>query len=316
MTTRIAYTGPVEGTAWIEQVLGAAFAVARTEPSTDAVAAGMREAVVFVDASMKVPITADMIEASPRLRLVITATTGADHIDAAALERRGIPLLTLKGQQEFLRNITPAAELSWLLLMACARRLRGALRHVDAGDWDRTLFPGMMLHGRTLGVIGCGRIGTWMSRYAQAFGMRTLGFDPFLASFPDTIERADLDRVMADCDFVSLHVHFSEATRSLIGARELALMKPGSCLINTSRGAIVNEDALLEGLERGQPAFYGCDVLEGEPDVRRSSVWQYAQAHDEVLITPHIGGFSPDALKRVLQFTAERIALFFAEGVR
>jgi len=311
MTIKVVYTGPQEATAWLEEALGSGFSLSHVQAEADAVARGLQQADVFLDASMKVPLTGAMIDAATSLQLLITATTGADHIDTQALEDRGIPLKTLRGQGEFLRNITPAAELTWLLLMACARRLRGAIEHVRGGGWDRQQFPGVMLHGRTLGVIGCGRIGTWVSRYGQAFGMHTLGYDPFLEQFPETLEKSTLDQVFSRADFIALTLTFSEATRGLVTATELQRMKAGAVLINTSRGAIVREQDLLDGLKQGRPAFLGTDVLEGEPDIERSPVWQYARDHDNVVITPHIGGFSPDALQRVLRFTAERIVAFF-----
>ncbi|MGB5718199.1 MAG: NAD(P)-dependent oxidoreductase [Gammaproteobacteria bacterium] len=310
MTIKVVFTGPQEATAWLEEVLGSGFAVIHVEAEATPVARGLQQADVFLDASMKVPLTAAMINEARSLQLLITATTGADHIDTQALEACGIPLKTLRGQGEFLRNITPAAELTWLLMMACARRLRGAIRHVQGGGWDRQQFPGMMLHGRTLGGVGAGRIGTWVSRYGQAFGMRTIGYDPFLQQFPETIEKRTLEQVFSEADCVALTLTFSEATRGLVSATELQQMKADAVLINTSRGAIVHEQDLLDGLQQGRPAFYGTDVLEGEPDIEQSPIWQYARDHDNVVITPHIGGFSPDALQRVLRFTAERIVTF------
>ena len=313
MTTKVVFTGPQEATAWLEETLGSGFSVIHVEAEADQVARGLQQADVFLDASMKVPLTAAMIDEAQSLQLLITATTGADHIDTQALEVRGIPLKTLRGQGEFLRNITPAAELTWLLLMACARRLRGAIQHVQGGGWDRQQFPGAMLHGRTLGVIGCGRIGTWVSRYGRAFGMQTIGYDPFLEQFPETIEKRSLEQVFSTADFVALTLTFSEETRGLITAAELERMKEGAVLVNTSRGAIVREQDLLDGLQQGKPAFLGTDVLEGEPDIEQSLIWRYAREHDNVVITPHIGGFSPDALQRVLCFTAERIVDFLKQ---
>jgi phosphoglycerate dehydrogenase-like enzyme len=117
--------------------------------------------------------------------------------------------------------------------------------------------------------------------------------------------------LMGQSHFISIHVHLSAETRQMIGARELGLVKPGTILINTARGAVVNEDALLAALEDGRISAFGFDVLEGEPDVKRTRLWQYAQEHLNCVITPHIGGFSPDSLSVVLRFTARRIEDFF-----
>jgi D-3-phosphoglycerate dehydrogenase len=168
-----------------------------------------------------------------------------------------------------------------------------------------------MLKGKTLGLVGCGRLGKWMARYAQAFDMQVLGFDPFNEDWPAYFKSVDLPELMHTSHFISIHVHLTTETRQLIGAKELALVRPGTILINSSRGAVVDEDALLAALEDGRIASFGFDVLEGEPQVTNSRLWQYAQTHLNCVITPHIGGFSPDALIVVLRFTAQRIADFF-----
>jgi D-3-phosphoglycerate dehydrogenase len=282
-------------------------AVRLVEPQRSAVAAALVEAAALLDASMKVRLDAPLLDAARALRVVATATTGADHIDAAALAARGIPLLTLRSEQELLRGLTPAAEHSWLLLMACARRLRAATAHAAKGGWDRELFPGLMLRGRTLGLIGCGRIGTWMARYATAFGMVVLGYDPHLREWPPTIRGTPLPELLASADFVSVHVPLGPETRGLLGSAELRSMKAGAILINTSRGEVVDEGALREALESGALAAAGLDVLGGEPDVASHPLRLYAESHDNLILTPHIGGFSPDTVPLVVAHQARRL---------
>ncbi len=206
-----------------------------------------------------------------------------------------------------LRNITPAAELSWALLLGCARRLRAAVSHTRDGHWVREEFPGVMLNGKRLGLIGCGRIGSWMARYAQAFGMSVMGYDPHLAELPAGVERATLERVMAESDFISVHVHLSDETRGLVSAAMFVLVKPGAIFINTSRGAIADESALLAALELGRLAAAGSDVLEGEPDIAGHPLVAYARRRDNLLITPHCGGYSPDAVRLVCRHAAGKI---------
>jgi len=307
----VLYLGPRPLTQMIQEEVGPSYEVFWTPADSAVVATRLAAASVWLDASMKIPLDDKLLSQAPNLELVITATTGSDHINRSLLEARGIPLMTMQGETHFLRELTPAAELSWLLLLACARRLRAALHHVEAGGWDRELFPGQMLNGKTLGIIGCGRIGSWMARYGGAFGMTVLGYDPFLPTLPAAISPRSLDDLLSESDFVSVHVPFNETTRGLLAARELALMRNGAVLINTSRGAVVNEDALIESMEAGRPAALGVDVLEGEPDIQNSKLWKYARHHENVLITPHIGGFSPDALERVLRFTAGRVREYF-----
>lgn len=272
-------------------------AVERLLPTTHAV----------LDASMRIRFDAARIGRASVLRAYVTATTGADHVDSKALDARGIPLLTLKGQKEILRGLSAAAEHSWLLLMACARKLRPAIDHVLAGSWERTQFPGMMLKGKTLGIVGCGRIGTWMSRYAAAFGMKTIGFDPQADPWPDGVDRVELDALLATADIVSVHVPLNDDTKQLLKARELGLCKPGVVVINTSRGEIIDESALLQALESGHVAALGLDVLVGEPETANHPLVVYARTHDNVVITPHIGGFCPEAVREVVAFSCKRI---------
>jgi len=307
----VVYSGPRSAALLVERMLGTHFDVRAVDPVPEQVLPALTDAVAFLDASMKVPITAEAIAAAPKLRLVVTATTGASHIDVAALDTRGIPLLTLKGQTEVLRSLTPAAELSWLLLMACARRLRGAIHHVEQGGWERTEFPGAMLKGSTLGIVGLGRLGGWMARYARAFDMDVVAFDPLVTEAPEGVRLASLAEVLRASDFVSLHVHLSDETVGMIDATAIASMKPGAVLVNTSRGELVDEGALVAALESGHLAAVGADVLTGEPDPSASAWWRYAREHDEVVITPHIGGFSPAAVERVVEFSCGRILEFF-----
>jgi D-3-phosphoglycerate dehydrogenase / 2-oxoglutarate reductase len=205
--------------------------------------------------------------------------------------------------------------LSFALLMALARKLPQALKHVTQGGWTREEFPGVMLRGKTLGLIGCGRIGGWMARYARAFDMDVIGYDPFLTTFPDTIRKATQAEVFAQSDFVSIHVHLSPETTGLVTKALIDSMKPGAFLINTSRGAIVDESALLAALESGRLGGAGLDVLEGEPDTADHPLVRYARTHDNLLITPHVGGFSPDAVRVVCAHAAGKIRAAF-EGAK
>jgi phosphoglycerate dehydrogenase-like enzyme len=241
---------------------------------------------------MQVTFDRALLDQAPNLRAISTATTGADHIDAKILTERGVPLLTLAGEKEILHNLTPAAELSWALLMACSRQFRGAVRDVLEGHWMREKFPGVMLKGKLLGLIGCGRIGSWMARYARAFDMNVIGYDPYADVVTDQIRKTELDNLLSSADFVSVHVPLNE---------------PGAIFINTSRGAVTDEDALFSALVEGRLAAAGVDVLEGEPDIDLHPLVQYARTHDNLIITPHIGGFSPDAVKIAVRHASQRI---------
>lgn len=308
MTHRIVFLGPDEGLEALRDLAGTRAEAIGVATNEAAVAAALREADGLLDASMRTRISDAMIENAPRLAIISCATTGSDHIAREAANRRGIPVRTLREDGDLLRGITPAAELTWALLLACARRLVPAVQHVRDGHWRREDFPGMMLKGRTLGLAGCGRIGQWMARYATAFGMNVIGHDPLLDPWPAGIERADsLKAVAQRADVLSVHVHLSEATRGLVSAEIFAALKPGAIFLNTSRGAIADEAALLAALESGRLAAAGVDVIEGEPDIDCHPLVAYARTHDNLLITPHCGGFSPDAVRLVCRRAGEKI---------
>jgi D-3-phosphoglycerate dehydrogenase len=256
---------------------------------------------------MKVPITDAMVASAANLKIISCATTGSDHIERTELNRKGIPVRTLMEDKALLLNLTPAAELSWALLMACARMLPAAINHVKTGGWDREQFPGIMLNGKRIGIIGCGRIGTWMSRYAQAFGMEIVGYDPFVDKFASRITPVSLEELARTSDFITLHVPLTDGTKKLFSEKHFAAVKTGAILINTSRGAVIDEQALLDALESKRIKAAGLDVLTAEPDIERSALFHYAQTHDNLILTPHCGGFSHDAVKIVCRRAAEKI---------
>jgi D-3-phosphoglycerate dehydrogenase len=209
--------------------------------------------------------------------------------------------------KELLRNLTPAAEFSWALLMACARKLPEAINQVKTGSWDREMVPGIMLRGKRIGIIGCGRIGTWMSTYANAFGMDVVGYDPFITDWPPQIETVSLEELVHTSDFITIHVPLNENTKGLFSSKHFDTIKTGMILINTSRGAVIDEKALLEALESKRLRAAGLDVLTDEPDIQQSPLFSYIQTHDNLIITPHCGGFSPDAVRIVCSRAAEKI---------
>ena len=273
----------------------------------DTLSEALKGADGLLDASMKVRIDDAMIAAAPNLQVISCATTGSDHIARGEIGSRGINVHTLREDGDFLAGITPAAELSWALVLACARNLPAAAAHTKSGQWVREEFPGTMLNGRALGLVGCGRLGQWMSRYGAAFGMRVLGHDPYMDPWPDGIEKMELADMMAQADVVSVHVHLSEETTGLLSPELLANIKPGAIVINTSRGAIIDEAALLGGLESGRIGAAGLDVLDGEPEVDQHPLIVYSRNHNNLIVTPHIGGFSPDAVRVVCRRAAEKI---------
>jgi len=307
MTVTIAYLGADAGYQALVETLGGAADAVHVEANPNALSQALETASGLLDASMAVPISDAMIDAAPNLKIISCATTGADHIARDSAQAKGIAIHTLREDADLLANLTPAAELSWALLMAVARSLPAAVAHTRAGLWRREDFPGTMVQGRTLGLVGVGRIGGWMARYAQAFGMSVLGYDPYQDTLSDGVKPATLEDLFGASDFVSVHVHLSDETRGLVNRTLLESAKPGQILINTSRGAIVDEAALLDGLKSGRLGGAGLDVLDGEPDTVNHPLVVYSQSHENVLITPHCGGLSPDAVRLVCARAGQKI---------
>jgi len=304
---KIIYLGAKTGYDALVHELGGQFSAEHIEAASEAVEKALVDADALLDASMKVQITNEMLRNAKKLKIIACATTGSDHIEREELEKRSIPVRTLKEDRDLLLNLTPAAELSWALLMACARKLPAAFHHVKSGQWVREQFPGIMLRGKRMGIIGCGRLGGWIGRYALAFGMEVLGYDPYVDPLPDGFTRVTLEELVRTSDFVSVHVHLSEETRGLVSRKYFEMMKPGIVFVNTSRGAVIDEKALLEGLESGRVGAAGLDVLEGEPDIHQHPLVAYSRTHDNLMITPHCGGFSPDAVQLVCAHSAKKI---------
>jgi D-3-phosphoglycerate dehydrogenase len=245
-----------------------------------------------------------------RLRVLATPVTGLDHIDLEACRRSGVRVVSLKGETEFLKSVRATAELTIALTLALLRRIPEASASVVAGQWNRDEFRGRELFGRTAGLVGVGRLGTLVAGYLRAFGMDVIGYDP-RPDYPyEVARRVDrLDDLLSQSDIVSLHVGYDDVTRHLIGATELGKMKRGAVLVNTSRGGVVDEAALLAALDAGQIAGAALDVLDGEPYVRPDHpVILYAAKNPRLLVVPHIGGNTKESFRRTEVFLAGRVS--------
>ena len=249
-------------------------------------------------------VDARVIAANPTLRMIATMTITPQQIDVAAATARRIPVTTIPPM------VTEAtADLAMALLLAVARRVSEADRLVRDG-----VFPGAQsrrleghaVAGRTLGLLGCGRVGQAVARRARGFGMRLLYTDP--SRLDPSVEaalevvRVPLPELLAEADFVSVHVPLASATRHLIGAQELARMKPTAYLINTSRGPVVDEDALVGALREGRIAGAALDVFEHEPRVTPALL-----AMPNVVLTPHIGSAEVELRERMADIVVDNI---------
>lgn len=263
-------------------------------------------------------IDRQVIDAGERLRVIVSATTGLDHIDVGYAASRGVTVLSLLGETEFLRGITATAEHTWALLLALVRRIVPASEAVRRGNWNRDAFCGRQMSGKRLSLVGLGRVGRQVARFGQAFEMPVAAYDPFIETGLDGVQRLPtLEALLQQSDILSLHVHLDRETKGMIGAEALALLPTGAVLINTARGAIVDETALLAALERGHLAGAALDVLadEGEQRAPISALADYAKTHDNVLITPHLGGATRESMTATELFMAQKLVTFLGTGV-
>jgi D-3-phosphoglycerate dehydrogenase len=260
--------------------------------------------------SLGLQLHASLIASAPQLKFVATSTTGTDHIDVAQLERQGVELISLKYDTDFLSSISATAELAFALMLSVIRHLPRATASVERGEWDRMRFQGLQLRGRTLGILGYGRLGKIMQELALGFRMRVLAHDRNdCQSERAGVTMVSLDRLLRESDVLSIHIHLTDENYHFLDRERLARMKPGAILVNTSRGAIVDQAALLELLASGHLAGAGVDVLEGEWDENLADhpMVRYAREHDNLVITPHIGGCCIDAMEQAMGHTVAKL---------
>jgi len=259
-------------------------------------------------------IDREVFEAGKNLKAIVSATTGLDHIDLETAEARNVPVLSLKGEQTFLSSITATAEHTWGMLLALMRRIPEAIDSVQAGLWNRDALKGHDLDGKRLGIVGFGRLGKQVATYGSAFRMRVAAYDPFIDTWPTTVLRKpSLLELLADTDVLTVHVNLHPGVVRLIGRPELAALPSGAVLVNTSRGQILDEAALLDVLVSGRLGGAALDVLADErrQDIRSNNpLLAYAKHHRNLLITPHIGGATHEAMGKTEVFMAQKLTQF------
>jgi glyoxylate reductase len=249
-------------------------------------------------------IDEELLDAAPKLKVVSQMAVGVDNIDVAACTRRGIPVGNTPG---VLTETT--ADLAWALLMATARRIVEAEAYTRSGAWKTWEPMGLLgrdVHDATLGIIGMGPIGTAVAWRARGFGMRTLYYSRHRKLELEAelgLDYRPMDEVLRDSDFVSLHCALTPETRHLIGARELALMKPTAILINTTRGPVVDQVALADALREGKIAAAGLDVFEKEPVPLDDPILHLPN----VVALPHIGSASVATRGRMAKMASDNL---------
>jgi len=273
--------------------------------------AELKEAIKDADAlaiRSATKVTADLIDAAPRLKVVGRAGTGLDNVDIPAASKRGIVVMNTPGG-----NTITTAEHAVSLMMALARNIPQASASMREGKWEKKKFQGTELLNKTLGIIGLGRIGSVVAERALGLRMRVIGYDPFIpreVAVTMGIEAVSLDELLARADFITLHTPKTKDTAKILNRKAFRKMKPGVRVINCARGGLVDEEALLEALKEGQVAGAALDVYETEPPPADFPLLQLPN----VICTPHLGASTEEAQANVAVAICEQILEYLVYG--
>ena len=280
---------------------------ARTGRSADALAPDLARADALVVRSAT-KVDAKLLEAGPRLRVIARAGTGVDNVDLAAATARGILVINAPGA-----NSVSVAEHALALMLSLARSVPAADAAMKRGAWDKKSLLGAELRGKTLGLVGLGRIGQEVALRARAFGMEVVAHDPFISETVAAslgIDLAGLDDLCARADYISLHVPATPETRGLVDAERLRRCKRGVRIVNTARGELIDQSALADAIESGHVGGAGIDVFEIEPPTD----WRLAKL-PQVVATPHIAASTSEAQEQVGVETIAGVRDFLLEGI-
>ena len=262
---------------------------------------------VIIAMRERTPFPAQVIDALPNLKLLVSTGARNASIDSAACERRKIALSGSHGTKSAQSS---TSEVAWALMLALAKRLPQSEKAMRSGGWQEHVMT-ESLADKTLGVLGLGRLGQFVAKYGQAFGMKVIAWSPNLTderAAAVSVRRVTKEALFREADFISVHMVLSQATRGIVGAAELAAMKPGAYIINTSRGPLIDEQALVNALHAKQIGGAGLDVFWTEPLPKDHVLRQL----DNVVLTPHIGYVVDDNMKMFYQNALQNIKNWIA----
>ncbi len=300
-----------------EKVSPATLAILQAEPGWDVLTAdqipagGLAAALADADALIvrsAVQADAALLQHAPQLRLIGRAGVGVDNIDTAEATKRGIVVMNTPGA-----NAVAVAELTLGLMIAMARSIPRANAGMHEGKWDKKTLQGTELRGKTLGIVGLGRIGLEVARRARAFGMTLIGFDPFIAPViarENNVTLVPIDEIFSDSDYLSLHVGLTPQTEGLINKMSLAIMKTGVRIVNCARGELIVDEALVDALKSGHVAGAALDVFRAEP-LKNSPYFDIPS----VLLSPHIAGSTDEAQEAIGIQLANQVRDYLKLGV-
>ena len=260
-------------------------------------------------------ISKSILDSFTNLKFLVSPTTGHNHIDEAALNYRGIKLISLKGESDFLQSITSTAEHAWLLMMSLYRNLFPAVLSTRNFLWDRNQFVGSQLNGLSIGIIGYGRVGKQLSSFAHAFGMKVYVNDIAYITPDNRISITSLDNLLTVSDSVFLCANYDPESKFNLDMTHFSLMKTTSLFINISRGEMVDETALLYCLRNSLIRGSALDVFSNEANTSSHALasldlFQYASCNSNLILTPHIAGATYESMRRTEVFVALKLQQF------
>jgi D-3-phosphoglycerate dehydrogenase len=248
----------------------------------------------------------------PDLRMVASPTTGLNHIDLRAAKKAGVRVISLSGEKRFLRQISSTAEHAWALVLAGARCLQESSHRVSRGYWDRSELQIQQLRGNRIGIIGFGRLGIMIARYARAFGMQVLVMDRQRKKLPSYCKPARLENICRTSMVIVLTASYRKGDKAILRKRHFSLMKTHSLFVNVSRGELIEENGLLASMQRNRPAYAGLDVLSGDSTwdpmrpIRHPCILA-SRVSRRLLVTPHVGGYAKKVLAQTRAFLLRKV---------
>ncbi|MBI2675795.1 MAG: hydroxyacid dehydrogenase [Candidatus Aenigmarchaeota archaeon] len=253
-----------------------------------------------------------ILEKAAKLKAIGSATTGLDHIDMKYAASKGIKIFSLSGS-----HTVPTAEHTFSLILALAKKVPWAFDSLKKGEWERNRFFGLELDGKTLGIIGFGKIGSRVAVYAKSFGMRILTYDPYInKELAESVgaEIVSLDELLKDSDIITIHAFLSPETRKMINSETISKMKKTAFLVNVARGEIIDEASLLEALKNKKIAGAALDVFIEEPLPPNSELIKYAKKNSNLIITPHMAASTGEAIRRSAKEIVGKVKEFLSSN--
>lgn len=275
-------------------------------PTYDAIYTNPNKSNVF--------LSRELMDAGASLKVICTASTGTNHIDMDYAREKGLPVLSITEEREVIDQISSTAEHAFTLMMAALRRVVPAWDSVKRGEWDYLPYIGRQMNFLTVGVVGHGRLGSMFADYCRAFKSKVVVYDPYKEVHAPGMEQVELDELLQESDVISLHVHVTPETTGMVNREWLSKVKPNVTLVNTSRGDICDEEALIYFLKQHPNSFYATDVLANEVTSKfGNELREWAVKGDQVLITPHIGGMTVEAQQIAYNHAAHLLQQFLAQ---